>query len=267
MGLVRGRGSPRSCASSTGAAAGAAVVLQQVAATWAELAAAQPDDLQAKRFAHGAAAAARDNTVPVPLAPRRLIPAAWRPDPADAVAWPVTGDLMEGSQRSPAGTAAGQSPQHAAEGGGGDGAAVQQQRLRDLIAEAQGYTGADELPSTFTDLAGVEWHRSALLLGKGATAEVWQGMGEDGALVALKALPLPTRRPRRSTGAADGYTIRQTRLLEALEQARDGAGDVLSGLVGQRGDTEEMSQKDDDASPAPDPFASQELAPDPFATQ
>eukprot|EP01062_Namystynia_karyoxenos_P039315 TRINITY_DN2860_c0_g1_i1.p1 TRINITY_DN2860_c0_g1~~TRINITY_DN2860_c0_g1_i1.p1 ORF type:complete len:1362 (+),score=253.92 TRINITY_DN2860_c0_g1_i1:96-4181(+) len=42
------------------------------------------------------------------------------------------------------------------------------------------------------DQRGQTWLRSHRLLGKGAFGEVWMGMGEDGQLVAMKSLRLPT---------------------------------------------------------------------------
>eukprot|EP01062_Namystynia_karyoxenos_P039316 TRINITY_DN2860_c0_g2_i1.p1 TRINITY_DN2860_c0_g2~~TRINITY_DN2860_c0_g2_i1.p1 ORF type:complete len:1449 (+),score=407.52 TRINITY_DN2860_c0_g2_i1:118-4347(+) len=43
-----------------------------------------------------------------------------------------------------------------------------------------------------TDRRGHKWRKSEKMLGKGAFGEVWLGMGEDGVLVAMKCLRLPT---------------------------------------------------------------------------
>eukprot|EP01062_Namystynia_karyoxenos_P075857 TRINITY_DN735_c0_g2_i4.p1 TRINITY_DN735_c0_g2~~TRINITY_DN735_c0_g2_i4.p1 ORF type:complete len:1231 (+),score=323.26 TRINITY_DN735_c0_g2_i4:127-3819(+) len=50
---------------------------------------------------------------------------------------------------------------------------------------------ADNLPQEVVDHRGCHWHRSQRTLGKGAFGSVWVGMGVDGGLVAMKALPLP----------------------------------------------------------------------------
>eukprot|EP01062_Namystynia_karyoxenos_P082440 TRINITY_DN9284_c0_g3_i1.p1 TRINITY_DN9284_c0_g3~~TRINITY_DN9284_c0_g3_i1.p1 ORF type:complete len:1272 (+),score=322.90 TRINITY_DN9284_c0_g3_i1:102-3818(+) len=53
----------------------------------------------------------------------------------------------------------------------------------------------DGLPREIVDRRGQTWHRSLRMLGKGAFGSVWVGMGTDGGLVAMKALPLPTAPP------------------------------------------------------------------------
>eukprot|EP01062_Namystynia_karyoxenos_P033776 TRINITY_DN24806_c0_g1_i1.p1 TRINITY_DN24806_c0_g1~~TRINITY_DN24806_c0_g1_i1.p1 ORF type:complete len:1927 (+),score=472.91 TRINITY_DN24806_c0_g1_i1:85-5865(+) len=72
----------------------------------------------------------------------------------------------------------------------------------------------------YTTTDGRKWHASSRKLGAGAgnISEVWQGMGDDGALVALKVLPLrlsdsdPEERKRREAKAE--ALLREVQLLE-----------------------------------------------------
>eukprot|EP01060_Flectonema_neradi_P035126 TRINITY_DN636_c0_g1_i6.p1 TRINITY_DN636_c0_g1~~TRINITY_DN636_c0_g1_i6.p1 ORF type:complete len:1161 (+),score=207.94 TRINITY_DN636_c0_g1_i6:56-3538(+) len=60
------------------------------------------------------------------------------------------------------------------------------------LKEATNLVPGGALPRSFVDQAGAKWQRSEKSLGKGAYGSVWAGMGEDGGLVALKTIPVPT---------------------------------------------------------------------------
>eukprot|EP01064_Diplonema_japonicum_P033261 TRINITY_DN650_c8_g1_i1.p1 TRINITY_DN650_c8_g1~~TRINITY_DN650_c8_g1_i1.p1 ORF type:complete len:1198 (+),score=256.47 TRINITY_DN650_c8_g1_i1:135-3596(+) len=72
--------------------------------------------------------------------------------------------------------------------GGDGGAAAIEQQLKDATNIVPGGI----VPRSFVDQAGAKWQRSDKLLGKGAYGSVWAGMGEDGGLVALKTIAVPT---------------------------------------------------------------------------
>eukprot|EP01065_Artemidia_motanka_P009745 TRINITY_DN15034_c0_g1_i1.p1 TRINITY_DN15034_c0_g1~~TRINITY_DN15034_c0_g1_i1.p1 ORF type:complete len:1856 (+),score=383.59 TRINITY_DN15034_c0_g1_i1:189-5756(+) len=48
------------------------------------------------------------------------------------------------------------------------------------------------LPKSFSDTQGLTWHLSAKVLGKGSFGAVLMGMGDNGTMVAIKAIPLET---------------------------------------------------------------------------
>eukprot|EP01065_Artemidia_motanka_P031984 TRINITY_DN3896_c0_g1_i1.p1 TRINITY_DN3896_c0_g1~~TRINITY_DN3896_c0_g1_i1.p1 ORF type:complete len:1200 (+),score=301.30 TRINITY_DN3896_c0_g1_i1:98-3697(+) len=57
------------------------------------------------------------------------------------------------------------------------------------------------MPKTFEDTSGMSWHCSGRRLGRGAYGDVWLGMDEDGALVALKAVRIPGDDMMRTVGS------------------------------------------------------------------
>eukprot|EP01062_Namystynia_karyoxenos_P048178 TRINITY_DN3659_c4_g1_i1.p1 TRINITY_DN3659_c4_g1~~TRINITY_DN3659_c4_g1_i1.p1 ORF type:complete len:1028 (+),score=255.50 TRINITY_DN3659_c4_g1_i1:277-3084(+) len=94
-------------------------------------------------------------------------------------------------------------------------------------------SSAPDPPFEVRDHRGNTWHRSSKLLGKGAFGSVYVGMGTDGDLVAMKALPIPQasaassathRRRRAAAGGGQGNLDREindlvaeVRLLSDLE--------------------------------------------------
>eukprot|EP00756_Hemistasia_phaeocysticola_P020829 Hpha_TRINITY_DN15741_c5_g1::TRINITY_DN15741_c5_g1_i1::g.41240::m.41240 len=54
-------------------------------------------------------------------------------------------------------------------------------------------------PTTFSDQRQRQYHRSTTKLGRGAFGDVWLGMGSDGEMVAVKAIPIHGRQRREAT--------------------------------------------------------------------
>eukprot|EP01065_Artemidia_motanka_P020765 TRINITY_DN2480_c1_g1_i1.p1 TRINITY_DN2480_c1_g1~~TRINITY_DN2480_c1_g1_i1.p1 ORF type:complete len:1077 (+),score=265.27 TRINITY_DN2480_c1_g1_i1:53-3283(+) len=74
----------------------------------------------------------------------------------------------------------------------------------DLSDDSQSETSSvtsfvPKVPAEFVDRKRNKWYRGDKVLGRGAFGEVRLGMGDDGALVAMKALPLPVAMPTSPT--------------------------------------------------------------------
>eukprot|EP01065_Artemidia_motanka_P033173 TRINITY_DN4013_c0_g1_i2.p1 TRINITY_DN4013_c0_g1~~TRINITY_DN4013_c0_g1_i2.p1 ORF type:complete len:1227 (+),score=337.45 TRINITY_DN4013_c0_g1_i2:103-3681(+) len=69
-------------------------------------------------------------------------------------------------------------------------AEVLKDRIRQAYANTTVSASELHLPTVFTDARGREYHRSDRSLGRGAFGQVWLGMGVDGAMVAVKSIPI-----------------------------------------------------------------------------
>ena len=62
---------------------------------------------------------------------------------------------------------------------------------------------SSELPKKLVDRHGRVWHRSTTSLGVGSFGNVWLGMAQDGAFVAIKTIPLPSVPSNMNPNGAD----------------------------------------------------------------
>ena len=76
---------------------------------------------------------------------------------------------------------------------------VQRTESAECLDDSDDNRCSDDPPTQFIE-GGSLWRRSERLLGKGAFGDVWLGMSEDGALVALKVLKVPLQARKRFRG-------------------------------------------------------------------